>query len=240
MLGTLPAGYTGTLQMNASGTEVQLVLTSSPFVAKTWTGGDLAANNNTNWSDGLNWSGERSAGCHDPGLFHTHRFRWRLCALSSGRRIQAAVLPARINNIVNTNFTLPALTYANTNGTFQNTAISNGVSLNCPLGEFDRRQPGHGFRKHDGSSDDFRRRHFSVNNRTPSFMSGWADDSHQFHRAGNSRLVWPGVVQRELGEFSGGRGRQQQRPGERPSNSGNAVSGTDESAHRKLGRFRSK
>ena len=42
--------------MNANNTEVQLVLSSSPFVANNWTGADVIANSITNWSDGLNWS----------------------------------------------------------------------------------------------------------------------------------------------------------------------------------------
>jgi hypothetical protein len=133
VLGTLPAGYTGTLQMNASGTEVQLVLTTSPFVAKTWTGGDLAPNHNTNWSDGLNWSGGVIPDATTPAFF-TLAGSVGASALSSPGGGLAAVLPARLNNIVNSNFTLPALTYGNTNGTFQNTAITNGVTLTVALG----------------------------------------------------------------------------------------------------------
>ena len=53
VLGSLPAGYQGHLQVNPS--SVQLVLTQTPVVLNTWTGAGIASHN-TNWSDGVNWS----------------------------------------------------------------------------------------------------------------------------------------------------------------------------------------
>ncbi|HSU52790.1 MAG TPA: hypothetical protein VLT36_01880 [Candidatus Dormibacteraeota bacterium] len=133
VLGSLPAGYAGTLQMNANNTEVQLVLSSSPFVANTWTGGDVAGNHNTNWSDGLNWSANVPPGSNSPAFFRNSG-SVSASALSSPGGGPAALLPARINNIVNSNFNILAVTYGNTNGTFHNTSISNGLTLNLSLG----------------------------------------------------------------------------------------------------------
>jgi hypothetical protein len=131
VLGTLPAGYTGSLQLSPAGTEVQLVLTSSPFVPKNWTGADVSAHNNTNWSDGLNWSTSVAPDAASPAFFTTTGSGPASALSSPGG---GAIIPSRINNIVDTNFTILALTYANTNGTFHNTSISNGVTLNLSLG----------------------------------------------------------------------------------------------------------
>jgi hypothetical protein len=133
VLGTLPAGYSGSLQLSPSGTEVQLILTSSPFVAKSWTGADLVSNQNTNWSDGLNWSDSVPPGSGSPAFFTTTG-SVLASALSSAGGGPGTLLPGRINNIVETNFTVLALTYANTNNTFHNTSISNGATLTLSLG----------------------------------------------------------------------------------------------------------
>jgi hypothetical protein len=133
VLGTLPVGYVGTLQTNASNTEVQLVLTSSPFVANNWTGADVTANNNTNWSDGLNWSASVPPDATSSAFFKTTG-SVPTSALSTLGGGPNALVSSRINNIVNTNFNILALTYVNTNGTYHNTSISNGVTLNLSLG----------------------------------------------------------------------------------------------------------
>jgi hypothetical protein len=133
VLGTLPAGYAGTLQMNANNTEVQLVLTSSPFVANNWTGADVIANSNTNWSDGLNWSASVPPNSNSPAFFKTTG-SVSASALSTPGGGPGALIASRINNIVNSNFNILALTCANTNGTYHNTSISNGVTLNLSLG----------------------------------------------------------------------------------------------------------
>jgi hypothetical protein len=132
VLGSLPAGYTGTLQLSPNGTEVQLLLTSSPFVAKSWTGGDLVPHHNTNWSDGLNWSTGVPPDSASPAYFTTTAAGLS-SALSAPGGGPGAFIPSRINNVVDTNFTVLALSYGNTNGTYHNTLISNGVSLSLAL-----------------------------------------------------------------------------------------------------------
>src|SRR4051812_1171047 len=133
VLGTLPAGYSGSLQLSPAGTQVQLVLTSSPFIAKNWTGADVVPNHNTNWSDGLNWSGNVAP---DPGstAFFTTSGSSVASALASPGGGPGSIIPSRINNLVNTNFTVLAVTYSNTNGSFHNTSISDAATLNISLG----------------------------------------------------------------------------------------------------------
>ncbi|MGA2864406.1 MAG: hypothetical protein ABSF95_07950 [Verrucomicrobiota bacterium] len=114
-LGTLPAGYVGTLQTTAS--SVQLVLTQSPYLTINWTGADLA--NSANWSDGLNWSTHAEPGSGNPAFFN-----------NTG----SVTSPSTINNIVDGNVTVFELTYANTNGTYQNTSIANNDTLTVTLG----------------------------------------------------------------------------------------------------------
>ncbi len=114
-LGTLPAGYVGTLQTTAS--SVQLALTQSPYLPINWTGADVA--NTTNWSDGLNWSTRAQPGPGNPAFFN-----------NTG----SVTSPSKINNIVDGNVTVFELTYANTSGTYQNTSIANNDTLTVTLG----------------------------------------------------------------------------------------------------------
>ena len=132
ILGTLPAGYGWYLQANASGTQVQLVLTNSPFVANNWTGADIGAHNNTNWSDGLNWSTGIAPNSGNPAFFYNDGSVGS-SALSTPGGGSGAIIPSSINNVVDTDFSILELTYANTNGTYHNTSISNNATLSVTL-----------------------------------------------------------------------------------------------------------
>jgi hypothetical protein len=116
VLGSLPAGYAGYLKVNSS--SVQLVLTQTPIALNAWTGAGIPSHN-TNWSDGPNWSSGSEPSPTTPALFVT--------AASVGSA-------ATINNIVDGNVTTLGLGYANTNGTYQNTYISNNVTLTVGAG----------------------------------------------------------------------------------------------------------
>jgi hypothetical protein len=130
VLGTLPAGYLGHLQVNPS--SVQLILTQSPIVPNAWTGTGIASHN-TNWSDTVNWSAATEPNSANAAFFVTTGSVGS-SALSSIGGGPGAILPARINNIVDGNVTVLGMDYANTNGSFQNTSISNGVTLTVGQG----------------------------------------------------------------------------------------------------------
>jgi len=131
ILGSLPAGYQGHLQVNSS--SVQLVLTQSPVVPNQWTGADIATAHNTNWSDVRNWSSGAEPSSSVPAIFATTAAA-SSSALSKLGGGPGAILSAKINNIVNGNLMIAGLDYANTNGTYQNTFISNNVTLTVGSG----------------------------------------------------------------------------------------------------------
>jgi fibronectin-binding autotransporter adhesin len=116
VLGTLPAGYQGHLQVNPS--SVQLVLTQTPLVINSWTGADIATHN-TNWSDGHNWTSGAEPTSSEPAFFVT------LGSVGSA---------STINNIVDSSTSILGLEYVNTNGTFQNTWVPAGVALTVGSG----------------------------------------------------------------------------------------------------------
>jgi hypothetical protein len=124
-LGTLPAGYSGNLQVTA--TAVQLILTRTPYTANIWTGADAAAHN-TNWSDGLNWS-LRSAPNGNGSAVFNNTAAVTASALSAVGGGPGDLVPANVNNVVDAGVTVLELSYANTNGSYQNTYISNNATL---------------------------------------------------------------------------------------------------------------
>ena len=130
VLGSLPTGYQGHLQVNPS--SIQLVLTQTPVVANAWTGAGIPSHN-TNWSDVLNWSSGSEPNSGNPAFFVTTGSvsSSALSVLGGG---PGAILPAKINNIVDGNVTVIGLDYANTNGSYQNTLISNNVTLTVGQG----------------------------------------------------------------------------------------------------------
>ncbi|HEX3719234.1 MAG TPA: hypothetical protein VH595_14855 [Verrucomicrobiae bacterium] len=133
VLGTLPDGLTGSIQSGDNGMAVQLVLTKTVAVTNTWTGADIAAHNNTNWSDGPNWSTGAEPNSSGTAQFATSGSVGG-SALSNPGGGEGAIVPGKINNIVDGNVTIASLIYDNTNGTFQNTFVDNGDTLSVGLG----------------------------------------------------------------------------------------------------------
>jgi autotransporter-associated beta strand protein len=131
-LGTLPAGFTGTLTNNTSINAIQLIVTSGttsqrPFV--TWTGADYLVNGNlnTNWTDNANWQlpGEPVAG--DNVIFNGTGASGSSALSTPGGGIGS--LSGPIDNYVNANFTLSSLVYTNFGGLYHNTFINSGDVL---------------------------------------------------------------------------------------------------------------
>jgi hypothetical protein len=125
VLGTLPAGYAGSLQVSASA--VQLVLTITPYTANIWTGAEVASQN-TNWSDGLNWSLKIEPNANGSAFFDDAG-SVSASALATPGGGPGSLVAGKINNIVDSSVTVLELTYANTNGTYQNTSISSNATL---------------------------------------------------------------------------------------------------------------
>jgi hypothetical protein len=130
VLGTLPTGFMGNLQV--SGSTVSLVLTQSPYSVFDWTGADIAAHQDTNWSDGLNWSTGVAPGPTDPALFY-NTGAVGASALSTPGGGPGAIVLANINNIVDSSFSVIDLAYANTNGTYNNTFITDDATLSVTV-----------------------------------------------------------------------------------------------------------
>jgi len=126
ILGTLPTGYVGHLQVTASA--VQLVLTHSLSVPDSWTGTDILSIHNTNWSDVNNWSAGVEPSLSNPAYFLTSGsvLSSALSLPGSGPR---GIVSANVNNIVDGNVTTIGLTYANLDGSYQNTFIANSATL---------------------------------------------------------------------------------------------------------------
>ena len=122
----LPAGYAGHLETTPS--SVLLVLTQSPNVPNAWTGADFASQHNANWSDGRNWSSGAEPGSASPAYFLAGGSA-ASSALSRAGGGPEALLAANVNNVVDGAVSTPGLFYINTNGTYQNTFITNGATL---------------------------------------------------------------------------------------------------------------
>jgi len=125
VLGSLPTGYVGSLQVNAS--SVQLVISTTPVVLNTWTGTGISSHD-TNWSDAANWSLGSEPTASSAAFFATTASE-SASALSTLGGGPGDILPAQINNIVDGNVTILGLDYANISGTYQNTFIDNNVTL---------------------------------------------------------------------------------------------------------------
>lgn len=134
-LGNLPVAappYAGNITESADTTAVLLTLTGGPTGVRpfvSWSGVDALSSVNTNWSDGLNWESPGVPGGVDAVVFAVTAAQ-TASALSTPGGGSAALNPANVNNIVNANFTISSLTYSNANGTYHNTLIQNGATLN--------------------------------------------------------------------------------------------------------------
>jgi autotransporter-associated beta strand protein len=129
-LSSLPGGYAGSLS-ESGGTAVVLTLTSGPIGVRpsvVWNGADVP-NLNTNWSDRLNWQLPGVPTAADNVIFN-NTASVSASALSTPGGGSSALVPENFNNLVDTNFTIASLTYTNLGGTYHNTAITNGGTLN--------------------------------------------------------------------------------------------------------------
>jgi hypothetical protein len=122
-LAALPSGYKGYITNNTANTAVNLVVTSGPQSASAWSGADIIPNQNTNWSDTANWSSEVVPGPNSLVVFNSSSAQASSALVTPGGG-PGAILPSKLNNIVNGNFTVASLLYTNTGGKYENTSIS--------------------------------------------------------------------------------------------------------------------
>ena len=133
-IGTLPTAtpaYTANVTQSPDLTTVLVTVTAGPVgtrAAVLWTGADVP-NLNTNWSDRLNWQlpGAPSFG---ENVFFNDAGTSFASAISTPGGGPSAFIADFINNIVDANTTISSLTYTNLNGTYHNTLIADGVTLN--------------------------------------------------------------------------------------------------------------
>jgi len=132
-VGTLPAGYGGTVGLSGDTTAVLLTLTSGPTNTRpsvTWSGVDALNNVSTNWSDNLNWQLPGAPVTVDNVIFNNTATSANGSDLSTAGGGASALTPAYINNFVDSNFTVASLTFTNNGGSYHNTGITNGATLN--------------------------------------------------------------------------------------------------------------
>ncbi len=128
VLGTIPAGYSGNISQ--SGNNVVLTVTGGTVGQRPeviWSGDDVV-NNNTNWSDAVNWLEPGEPTASDNVVFN-EAGAIGSSALNSTGGGASQLNFANVNNIVNGNFTISTLIYTNIGGNYQNTYINNGDTL---------------------------------------------------------------------------------------------------------------
>ncbi len=138
VLGSLPAGDTGTIGLSADQTAVQLTLTSGPTGTRSsvyWGGTDWQNNVSTNWSDPTNWVTVGVPAAAEKVIFNDIASTGNQPFDNIGDGINGVQNPAAINNIVDTSITNAGLTYGNSSAGTQNTLIAAGKTLtvNGPL-----------------------------------------------------------------------------------------------------------
>ena len=129
VLGSLPAGYAGTLS-ESGGAAIVLTVTSGPAGIRPsvlWSGGDVP-NLNTNWSDRLNWQLPGAPASPDNVIFSDLSSAGS-SALSTPGGGAGALMPESGDNLVDANFTIASLTYTNLGASYHNTAIVPGATL---------------------------------------------------------------------------------------------------------------
>jgi hypothetical protein len=131
-LGTLPAGYVGSISESADDTEVLLTLSSGPIGTRAsvvWNAtNDVSAN--TNWSTAINWTLPGEPTPVDNVFFVDNGTAVFSSPFNNGIGTgPSGIAPGNINNYVDTSFTIGSLTYTNV-FEYQNTLIANGDSLN--------------------------------------------------------------------------------------------------------------
>ena len=117
VLGSLPAGSTGSIALSPDTTTIQLTLTSGPIGTRPsvlWVGADVP-NLNLNWSDRLNWQLPGAPSATDNVIFN-------------GTAVVSD--PFTIDNIVDANMTINSLRFTNAvNGQWHVTSIPTDVTL---------------------------------------------------------------------------------------------------------------
>jgi len=115
-LGSLPAGFAGSLTENGNSTAIQLTLTSGPTGTRASTiwAGIPGATATTNWSDNVNWQLPGAPGAADNVIFDT---------------TSTVSAPTTVNNVVDANITIAGATYSSSNSQYQVTQIPAGNVL---------------------------------------------------------------------------------------------------------------
>jgi fibronectin-binding autotransporter adhesin len=133
-LSNLPSAspaYAASISQSGDQTAVLLTVTAGPIGVRPsvlWIGADVP-NLDTNWSDRLNWQLPGAPGGADNVVFNSTAAQGS-SALSTPGGGSGALLPGSYNNLVDANFTITSLTYTNLGGTYHNTEIASGRTLN--------------------------------------------------------------------------------------------------------------
>lgn len=143
-IGSLPAGYAGTIALSPDSTTVLLTLTNGPISQRSsviWSGADFLKNSASNsWSDNLNWQLPGAPVPGDNVVFNDSEVAGG-SDLSSPGAGSSGFAAGSVNNFVDRNFTIGSLLYTNDSATYENTAITNGATLDITnflaVGKFD-------------------------------------------------------------------------------------------------------
>jgi hypothetical protein len=130
-LGTLPTGYHGQI-IEGGNNVVELQVNSGPQVVSVWSGADIIPNHNTNWTDINNWSSASAPGASSLLIFNSSAAQ-ASSALATPGGGPGSILPSKLNNIANGNFTAVSLTYTNTGG-YENTSIAANDTVSLSSG----------------------------------------------------------------------------------------------------------
>ncbi len=129
-VGSLPAGYAGSISESPDNTAVLLTVTSGPIGIRPnviWSGAD-GLNLNTNWSDRLNWFLPGVPTPVDNLIFNNTAAVSASVLSTLGGGAGALSAPENFNNIVDANFTVSTVTFTNLT-TYHNTEIVSGATL---------------------------------------------------------------------------------------------------------------
>lgn len=131
-IGSLPAGYAGTIALSPDTLSVLLTLTNGPIGIRSsviWSGVDYLKDASSNrWSDNLNWQLPGAPVPGDVVVFNNTEVAGG-SALSFPGAGSSGFVPGTVNNFVDHDFTIASLIYTNDSGTYENTAITNDATL---------------------------------------------------------------------------------------------------------------
>ena len=129
-LGSLPAGYTGSVSESGDQTAVLLTISSGPVALRPyvlWDGKDSAAD--MNWSDRLNWQNPGTPVLNDNVLFNDTDSAFASPFNAVGAGSGGVANSIYVNNVVDTNLAVSSLTFTNVENDYQNTLINNNIML---------------------------------------------------------------------------------------------------------------